>query len=39
MNGGELPAIGWFKELIDHGVSGLYAVVEWTDEGIHGLSK
>ena len=33
MNGGELPAIGWFKELIDRGVKGLYAYVEWTEEG------
>src|ERR1044072_7183982 len=33
MNGGELPAIGWFKELIDRGVKGVYAVVEWTEEG------
>lgn len=33
MNGGELPAVGWFKELIDRGVNGLYAVVEWTEEG------
>ena len=33
MSGGELPAIGWFKELIDRGVNGLYAFVEWTDEG------
>lgn len=33
MNGGELPAIGWFKEVIDRGVKGLYAFVEWTEEG------
>jgi phage I-like protein len=33
MSGGELPAIGWFKELIDRGVKGLYAVVEWNEEG------
>lgn len=32
-NGGELRAIGWFKELIDRGVNGLFAVVEWTEEG------
>src|SRR3954467_7889467 len=38
MNGGELPAIGWFTELIDRGVKGLYAVVEWTDEGKQLLS-
>ncbi len=37
-NGGELPAIGWFKELIDRGVAGLYAVVEWTEEGKQLLS-
>ena len=39
MGGGELPAIGWFKELIDRGVKGLYAVVEWTDEGKELLKK
>jgi phage I-like protein len=33
MSGGELPAIGWFKELYDRGVNGLYAFVEWTEEG------
>ncbi|OJW18784.1 MAG: hypothetical protein BGO51_15550 [Rhodospirillales bacterium 69-11] len=33
MSGGELPAIGWFKELIDRGVNGLWAFVEWTAEG------
>lgn len=33
MSGGELPAIGWFVDLIDRGVNGLYAVVEWTEEG------
>lgn len=33
MNGGELPAVGWFRELIDRGVNGLYAVIEWTEEG------
>lgn len=33
MSGGELPAIGWFKELYDRGVNGLWAYVEWTDEG------
>jgi len=33
MSGGELPAIGWFKELYDRGVKGLWAYVEWTDEG------
>ncbi len=38
MSGGELPAIGWFKELIDRGVNGLWAVVEWTQEGEQLLS-
>ena len=33
MSGGELPAVGWFEELIDRGVKGLYAVVSWTEEG------
>ena len=33
MSGGELPAIGWFKELYDRGVKGLWAYVEWTSEG------
>lgn len=33
MSGGELPAIGWFKELIDRGTAGLYGTVEWTEEG------
>lgn len=39
MSGGELPAVGWFKELIDHGVNGLYAYVEWTEEGKDLLRK
>lgn len=39
MSGGELPAIGWFRELIDRGVKGLYAVVEWTEEGKRLLSQ
>lgn len=33
MSGGEMPAIGWFKELINKGKEGLYAIVEWTEEG------
>jgi Mu-like prophage I protein len=33
MSGGELPAIGWFEELIDRGVKGLYVVVSRTEEG------
>jgi hypothetical protein len=32
MSGGELPAVGWFKEAIDRGVNGLYCTVEWTAE-------
>lgn len=39
MNGGELPAVGWFKDLIDRGVKGLYAVVEWTEEGKKSLQE
>src|SRR4051812_32904319 len=38
MSGGELPAIGWFKELYDRGVNGLWAVVEWTEQGKQLLS-
>jgi phage I-like protein len=33
MSGGELPAIGWFTELIDRGAAGLYASTKWTAEG------
>jgi phage I-like protein len=33
MNGGELPAIGWFREVYDRGVNGLWAYVEWTEDG------
>lgn len=33
MNGGELPAVGWFTDLVDKGVNGLWAFVEWTNEG------
>lgn len=33
MSGGELPAVGWFKDVTDHGVDGLYGYVEWNDEG------
>lgn len=29
----EKPAIGWFKELIDKGTEGLWAVMEWTEKG------
>ena len=34
----EKPAIGWFKELIDRGEKGLYAVVDWTKRGKELLS-
>lgn len=30
---GELPAIGWFTELIDRGVNGLWGAVDWTQQG------
>jgi phage I-like protein len=33
MSGGELNAIGWFTELIDRGVNGLWGAVKWTEEG------
>lgn len=33
MSGGELPAIGWFREVYDRGVNGLWAFVEWTEDG------
>jgi hypothetical protein len=36
---GELPAIGWFTQLYDRGVSGLYADVTWTDEGVRLLRE
>lgn len=39
MSGGELPAIGWFKDVVDRGVNGLYAIVEWTEEGAELLRK
>ena len=29
----EKPAVGWFKELIDKGEAGLFAVVEWNEKG------
>lgn len=29
----ELPAVGWFKKLVNKGRDGLWAVVEWTEEG------
>jgi cation transport regulator ChaB len=30
----EKPAIGWFKKVINKGRDGLWAVVEWTKEGM-----
>lgn len=30
----EKPAIGWFKQLLNKGRDGLWAVVEWTKEGM-----
>ncbi|MCX6013513.1 MAG: hypothetical protein NTV30_08935 [Chloroflexi bacterium] len=35
----EKPAIGWFKQLINKGRDGLWAVVEWTKEGMDLLSN
>ena len=34
----ETPAVGWFVDLIDRGVNGLYGLVEWNDEGQRLLS-
>lgn len=31
VEGGEAPAAGWIKRLIDRGADGLWAEVEWTD--------
>ena len=28
----EKPAIGWFKQLVNKGSDGLWAVVEWTEQ-------
>lgn len=39
MSGGELPAVGWFQELEDRGVKGLWAIVKWTDEGMKLLAE
>ena len=33
MGGVEAPAIAWFKTLRDAGVKGLYATIEWTEQG------
>lgn len=30
----EKPAVGWFKSLVDKGSDGLWANVEWTEQGI-----
>lgn len=35
----ELPAVGWFKELINKGDKGLWAIVEWTDTGLQLLKE
>lgn len=37
--GNETPAVGWFKELYDRGANGLYALVEWTEEGMRLLKE
>src|SRR5215212_105034 len=34
MSGGELPAIGWFTDVEDRGVNGLWCGVKWTEEGV-----
>jgi cation transport regulator ChaB/phage I-like protein len=35
----ELPAVGWFKQLINKGRDGLWATVEWTKEGMELLKN
>lgn len=37
--GEELPAVGWFKKLINKGSDGLWAIVEWTDIGLQMLKE
>lgn len=37
--GEELPAVGWFKKLINKGSDGLWAIVEWTKQGKELLSQ
>lgn len=32
--GQEYPAVGWFKDLIDKGANGLYALVDWNEAGM-----
>src|SRR5215210_2089848 len=39
MGGGELPAIGWFTDVVDRGVNGLWAGVKWTEEGVQFLEQ
>src|SRR5215210_7554809 len=39
MGGGELPAIGWFTDVVDRGVNGLWAGVKWTEEGVQLLEQ
>jgi hypothetical protein len=39
MSGGELRAIGWFTEVYDRGVNGLWAYVESTEEGARLLQE
>ncbi len=34
VGGHELPAVGWFTQLVNKGQKGLWAAVEWTDKGI-----
>lgn len=33
MSGGELPAVGWFTQIIDKGYDGLWGQVEFNDRG------
>ena len=35
----ELPALGWFKQLINKGRDGLWATVEWTSKGMQLLKE
>src|SRR5215217_1668458 len=39
MSGGELPAVGWFTDVEDRGVNGLWCGVRWTDEGVQLLQQ
>lgn len=38
MSGGELPAIGWFKDIMER-ADGLWGVVEWTEKGMSLLKE